>query len=393
MDRAAKPDDKRSFLWTCLLATTLGGLSVAVLDLLYVATPLSGANHDLGLLGRVYLLCLGTLGGFMIAVPACVLAAVLILIGRRRPMSMRNPGIVCAAALAAAAFCYQNLATFDGPGIRDHALIIPIKVAFFAGGAILLWFAIRICTGLMARLRRGPHWKRVAFAVVLIGTALGFYWIDATYRRKHYANLHLQLAEAVFIVVSLAFLALLAGPGRGRRRWRLALALLLFILVSPLVRLHARFPAQRTAVALNAVNLSQWMWAPERLLARVLPLEEGFIADVSHIVSARSREGRLAPEVERRLDELVPGRRAMNLVIVSLDTVRADHVSFNGYERPTTPFCDGFARDAVVFEPCYSQYPTSSYEFSSFFTSRYASCAPVEWATKGISQEEPPDRR
>lgn len=43
-----------------------------------------------------------------------------------------------------------------------------------------------------------------------------------------------------------------------------------------------------------------------------------------------------------------------SLVLVSLDTVRADHLSLYGYGRPTTPRLEGFAREAHVFTRAYS---------------------------------------
>ncbi len=43
------------------------------------------------------------------------------------------------------------------------------------------------------------------------------------------------------------------------------------------------------------------------------------------------------------------------IVIVSLDTLRADHVSAWGYGRPTSPRLDAFAREAVRFEHAYAQ--------------------------------------
>lgn len=39
-----------------------------------------------------------------------------------------------------------------------------------------------------------------------------------------------------------------------------------------------------------------------------------------------------------------------NLVLVSIDTLRADHTSVYGYERPTTPRLERLAAEAVVFE-------------------------------------------
>ena len=39
-----------------------------------------------------------------------------------------------------------------------------------------------------------------------------------------------------------------------------------------------------------------------------------------------------------------------NLLFVSLDTLRADHLGFMGYERPTSPALDAFAAESAVFE-------------------------------------------
>lgn len=43
-------------------------------------------------------------------------------------------------------------------------------------------------------------------------------------------------------------------------------------------------------------------------------------------------------------------RGAPNIVFITLDTVRADHLSSYGYSRPTTPNLDRFARTGVLFE-------------------------------------------
>ena len=44
-----------------------------------------------------------------------------------------------------------------------------------------------------------------------------------------------------------------------------------------------------------------------------------------------------------------PEKTPPNLVLVSLDTLRADHLSYDGYERPTSPRLDELASRAVVF--------------------------------------------
>lgn len=43
-----------------------------------------------------------------------------------------------------------------------------------------------------------------------------------------------------------------------------------------------------------------------------------------------------------------------DLVLVTIDTLRRDHVSAYGYERETTPFIDGLAKRGVVFEDAWS---------------------------------------
>ena len=62
-----------------------------------------------------------------------------------------------------------------------------------------------------------------------------------------------------------------------------------------------------------------------------------------------------------------------NVVLVSLDTVRADHVGFHGYRRPTTPNLDGFADHAVVFEKAVSQSAWTRPAHASMFTGLYPS--------------------
>lgn len=61
-----------------------------------------------------------------------------------------------------------------------------------------------------------------------------------------------------------------------------------------------------------------------------------------------------------------------NIIVVMVDTVRADHMSLYGYERPTTPFIDEFASDAIVFERARSQAACTFPSVNTLFTSRYA---------------------
>lgn len=47
-------------------------------------------------------------------------------------------------------------------------------------------------------------------------------------------------------------------------------------------------------------------------------------------------------------------RRPRNVILVSLDTLRADHLGCYGYGRPTSPALDGLAEESVLFKRAYA---------------------------------------
>jgi glucan phosphoethanolaminetransferase (alkaline phosphatase superfamily) len=59
-------------------------------------------------------------------------------------------------------------------------------------------------------------------------------------------------------------------------------------------------------------------------------------------------------------DEAAKPRQPLyNVILISIDTLRADHVGAYGYERPTTPAVDAFAADSVVFTETIAQAPST----------------------------------
>jgi len=80
--------------------------------------------------------------------------------------------------------------------------------------------------------------------------------------------------------------------------------------------------------------------------------------------------------------------QAHNVVIILVDTLRADHMGAFGYERPTSPFIDEFATGAVAFERARSQSSCTFPSVNSLMTSRY----PGVFARQGERQFGiPPD--
>lgn len=61
------------------------------------------------------------------------------------------------------------------------------------------------------------------------------------------------------------------------------------------------------------------------------------------------------------------------VILVSLDTLRADRVGFQGYERATTPFLDRLAEKGLIFERAYSQAPWTLPAHATLLTSMYPS--------------------
>lgn len=71
-----------------------------------------------------------------------------------------------------------------------------------------------------------------------------------------------------------------------------------------------------------------------------------------------------------------------NVIIVLVDTLRADHLSGYGYHRETSPFIDEFASHSVVFERARSQSSCTFPSVNSLMTSRY----PDVFARQGKDQ-------
>ncbi|HEV8247683.1 MAG TPA: sulfatase, partial [Polyangiaceae bacterium] len=74
----------------------------------------------------------------------------------------------------------------------------------------------------------------------------------------------------------------------------------------------------------------------------------------------------LSGDAARSLD--LGGR---DLLLITIDALRADHVGFYGYSRPTTPHIDALARQGVVFDHAYAATPHTSYSVTSLMTGKY----------------------
>src|SRR2546428_12278928 len=73
------------------------------------------------------------------------------------------------------------------------------------------------------------------------------------------------------------------------------------------------------------------------------------------------------------------GARGPNLLLVSIDTLRADHLGAYGYDLPTSPTIDArLAGEGVTFTDVYSQSPKTTPSHMTLLTSLYPSVHGVE---------------
>ena len=62
---------------------------------------------------------------------------------------------------------------------------------------------------------------------------------------------------------------------------------------------------------------------------------------------------------------------ATSVVLIVVDTLRADHLGLYGYDRPTSPNLDAWAADGRVFEHAFAPSPWTLPSFSSLYTGRW----------------------
>ena len=78
-----------------------------------------------------------------------------------------------------------------------------------------------------------------------------------------------------------------------------------------------------------------------------------------------------------------------SVILISLDTLRADHVGFMGYERDTTPFLDEVAQESMIFDRAYTTMSWTLIAHMSLMTGMYPSQHKV-WKDDSVLPESIP---
>lgn len=129
-----------------------------------------------------------------------------------------------------------------------------------------------------------------------------------------------------------------------------ALFFLLFVLFSKLIK---RYLLVRSKTLFNGIAAIIFLGCV--LLLTTKFTEQGEISDFT-------------PRFENR----------PNIILISIDAVRVDHVGCYGYDKPTTPNIDLLAKEGILFENCITPFTHTRTALPSILSSRYVTLSRVK---------------
>lgn len=225
----------------------------------------------------------------------------------------------------------------------------PVFVAVVVGATAGATWALapKLARAAEALRARGSHWLAGAGVVAAASLELANHFVLP----RLYPAFHHGLAIATIWAVGVGA-ELVAEAGRPMlRRWTVIVAML------GVAALAVRAPGRlRLYDNLRFVYLER---AP--LLSHAIELAARF-SPPPPIEPLREEEREDGPSID------LGGR---DILLVTVDALRADHVGAYGYERPTTPEIDALAREGAVFEAAYTATPHTSYAVTSLMTGKY----------------------
>lgn len=271
-----------------------------------------------------------------------------------------SPGAVVLARLLWSGGKMSRL-PFKSFGISATALGLALGATF----ALVVMFSF-------VQLARGATRRRaLQYAALCLGAAFMVGKLNQWILPNLYDYLHatLSLTGYALYASATALLALRyldAQPLMWRALSLTALPLIALAAVSGYASLRTLDQNQNVRVAL----LSPDMPHSRSLLlgtAELLPKVETRSADLAEqrAAAARARRSRV-PQ-----DASLPQLPDAHVLLITIDALRADHLSSYGYRRPLGREFAALAAEGQLFEHAYAQAPHSSYSLCSLFSSEY----------------------
>jgi arylsulfatase A-like enzyme len=290
----------------------------------------------------------------LLALPIAALGAVICAAIEHADTRQGRYALALVAAAGVGVASWANSGGRMLQGARRPAFVAIVVIA----AAAAVWF-------LAPQLKRLASWLAdkhgllVPMAVALAVIALEI--VNVRVLPKLYPAFHLALAALSVALAPLASLAARRLDGSMARAW------------------------QRIAVGVASLGLvlagAYAMRAPQRLRLRDnlrwIFLEHAPIASHGVRVAAwLEPPPPLDDEVDAPAAGALPAERSIDwggrdVLLVTIDALRADHVGAYGYERKTTPRIDALAAEGAMFEAAYTPTPHTSYAVSSLMTGKY----------------------
>jgi arylsulfatase A-like enzyme len=256
-----------------------------------------------------------------------------------------------ASAPIALAVVLLGLQLLSGRGISEKSWIGGARIAWIVGAPI--------ATLAMGQIALWAPRTAAWIAVPVIAASL---IADRLVYPVLYPAGHQLLWVAIFAGVA----TIAAAVASARRPHTLVLGgVSLVLLACGLVVLVAKPLANAPVARAAAYRETLFLKRALTHLKPASPLRppEADPAIVEALRSARALDGAL-------LDRTFPGRRRMNVLIVSIDAVRADRLES---PRKVTPNLDALAARGTWFQNAWTTYPFTLVAFASAFTGVYAS--------------------
>jgi arylsulfatase A-like enzyme len=298
---------------------------------------------------------LGTVAGALLGMAMALVAMFIYVVAA--PVAARVHRISAAAlvamTMAAPLLVYDGFALFAGPKASRVVGHQAISVALVLLTLVLVALAGSLWQRVLAQLE-GRGGVAAAVGVGLVAAAAVAEQANRVVLPRLYPWFHLSLGLLSVMACVLAARAVLRD--RAWRKGATAFAASVLLL------------AGLGAHELSAMGASQNLrfFAYERTQVTSLVLR---------LLPARRRPGTARPgvvlqPVANPLPE-GPHRPGADVVLITVDATRADHVGAYGYARPTTPNIDALARRGVRFERAYAQAPHTSFSIASLMTGKY----------------------
>ena len=288
-----------------------------------------------------------------------------------------------ASLIFSLAILYIHVDTLGGRRFRTHPRYDQILWTFRIATPILVFVALAI---VRVVVRRGIHRRRFARGAAAFFALTGIALMVANTRVLVglYPGFHQQLVGMAIFAFVVAGVLVVTG-----RTWLTILTVLLALGAvggSFAARKQDDFLTASSLSSSRAPNTQEFATHFEPLFRRLVkPPELGITVFKG---SLDFDDAASAARAQAFLDDAIPQRRSFNVLLVAIDTLRADRVGFLGGRDRVTPNLDKLAASpsSWVFEHAYTSYPTSNFAYASVLsgllprsTRTYANLRKRDW--------------